>query len=116
MIAETVTDLFAPPASMPIVAVTAGVAFLAAGSIIISRGNVRGVTTGASMWLSGAIGLACGTGSRLLAVIGTGLTLMVLWIIRLTLKPLAHPDKDQATAPKGRQVLAAAFVARRPWG
>ncbi|MGR3747000.1 MULTISPECIES: MgtC/SapB family protein [unclassified Paracoccus (in: a-proteobacteria)] len=75
-------------------AVTAGVAFLAAGSIITSGGNVRGVTTGASMWLCGAIGLACGTGSGLLATMGTGLALVILWVIRQTLKPMAHHDRD----------------------
>ncbi|MGH8188663.1 MAG: MgtC/SapB family protein [Steroidobacteraceae bacterium] len=37
-------------------AVTAGVAFLAAGAIIQSRGNVHGLTTGANMWLAGALG------------------------------------------------------------
>lgn len=75
-------------------AVTAGVAFLAAGSIIISGGNVRGVTTGASMWLAGAVGLASGIGSGLLAVIGTALALAVLWLIRVVIKPLAHhPDE-----------------------
>lgn len=72
-------------------AVTAGVAFLAAGSIIISRGNVRGVTTGASMWLSGAIGLACGNGDGFLAVIATGLALLILWLIRLLITPMVQP-------------------------
>ena len=43
-------------------AVTAGVAFLAAGTIIMSRGRVLGLTTGASLWLAGAIGLATGMG------------------------------------------------------
>ena len=37
-------------------AVTAGVAFLAAGTIIQSRAQISGLTTGASMWLAGAIG------------------------------------------------------------
>lgn len=64
-------------------AVTAGVAFLAAGSIIISGGKARGVTTGASMWLAGAVGLASGTGDGTLAVLGTGLALLILWAIRL---------------------------------
>ena len=36
-------------------AMTAGVAFLAAGTIIQSRGAVQGLTTGASMWLAGAV-------------------------------------------------------------
>ena len=43
-------------------AVTAGVAFLAAGTIIQSRAQISGLTTGASMWLAGAVGVACGFG------------------------------------------------------
>ncbi len=43
-------------------AMTAGVAFLAAGMIVLSRGRVRNLTTGAGMWLAAAIGLAAGLG------------------------------------------------------
>lgn len=64
-------------------AVTAGVAFLAAGSIITSGGSVRGITTGASMWLCGAIGLTCGTGDLTLAVIVTVMAMIVLYLIRV---------------------------------
>ena len=59
-------------------AVTAGVAFLAAGAIIQSRGNVQGLTTGANMWLAGALGVACGAGYYVLAMIGTVFALIVL--------------------------------------
>ena len=59
-------------------AVTAGVAFLAAGAIIQSRGSVQGLTTGANMWLAGALGVACGAGYYVLAVIGTVFALIVL--------------------------------------
>lgn len=38
-------------------AVTAGVAFLAAGTIIQARQHVRGLTTGAGLWLVGAVRL-----------------------------------------------------------
>lgn len=62
-------------------AVTAGVAFLAAGSIITSRGSVKGLTTGASMWMVGAVGVACGLGEVMLAVSAVVITLVVLWII-----------------------------------
>ena len=62
-------------------AVTAGVAFLAAGTIIQSGGTVQGLTTGASMWLAGAVGLACGGGFYAIAVIGTLLALIVLYLI-----------------------------------
>lgn len=62
-------------------AVTAGVAFLAAGAIIQSRGAVRGLTTGANMWLAGALGVACGTGDYTLAAFGTVFALIVLVVL-----------------------------------
>jgi putative Mg2+ transporter-C (MgtC) family protein len=64
-------------------AVTAGVAFLAAGTIFTSRGEVHNITTGASMWLAGAIGLACGSGQMPLAAMATGIVLVVLYVLRL---------------------------------
>lgn len=60
-------------------AVTAGVAFLAAGAIIQSRGRVKGLTTGAAMWLAGALGLASGAGYYRI-----GLTTLALALIILT--------------------------------
>jgi putative Mg2+ transporter-C (MgtC) family protein len=62
-------------------AVTAGVAFLAAGAIIQSRGAVRGLTTGANMWLAGALGVACGAGDYTLAAFGTVFALLVLVVL-----------------------------------
>jgi putative Mg2+ transporter-C (MgtC) family protein len=59
-------------------AVTAGVAFLAAGVVIFTRGEVHGLTTGAGMWLAGAIGVACGLGLWQIALFGTLLALVVL--------------------------------------
>ncbi len=59
-------------------AVTAGVAFLAAGTIVQSRGSVSGLTTGAGMWLAGAIGAATGTGLFSIAVFVTLLAVAIL--------------------------------------
>lgn len=72
-------------------AVTAGVAFLAAGAIIQSRGNVRGLTTGANMWLAGALGVACGAGDYTLAAFGTVFAVIVLVVL----------GRLEATARKG---------------
>ncbi|QIE46197.1 MgtC/SapB family protein [Pseudohalocynthiibacter aestuariivivens] len=63
-------------------AVTAGVAFLAAGIIFTSGNKVRNTTTGASMWLAGGIGLACGSGQMPLAAMATGIVLVVLMVLR----------------------------------
>ncbi|MCQ0989095.1 MgtC/SapB family protein [Jiella marina] len=59
-------------------AITSGVAFLAAGAIIQAKGEVRGLTTGASLWLSGAVGLACGLGEFRIAILAVFVTLIVL--------------------------------------
>lgn len=80
-------------------AVTSGVAFLAAGSIIINGGSVRGVTTGASMWLCGAIGLACGIGDVALAGMATLMAVSVLYLIQILVKPVAQKIKDDDPPP-----------------
>jgi putative Mg2+ transporter-C (MgtC) family protein len=63
-------------------AVTAGVAFLAAGSIIQSRRGVQGLTTGAAMWMAGALGVCCGAGYYALAIIATLLTVVILVVLK----------------------------------
>ena len=63
-------------------AVTAGVAFLAAGVVIFTRGQVHGLTTGAGMWLAGAIGVASGLGLWQVALFATVLALVVLVLLQ----------------------------------
>ena len=63
-------------------AVTAGVAFLAAGVVIFTRGEVHGLTTGAGMWLAGAIGVACGLGFWQIALLATIIALVVLGLLQ----------------------------------
>lgn len=63
-------------------AVTAGVSFLAAGTIIHGSGKVRGLTTGAGIWLAGAIGVASGAGYFFIALLGTFLALVIFVAMR----------------------------------
>jgi putative Mg2+ transporter-C (MgtC) family protein len=73
-------------------AVTAGVAFLAAGSIIFARGKVQGLTTGAGLWLAGAIGLAAGLGFWQIAAFATLLALVILGLMHQMEKHLGRLD------------------------
>lgn len=67
-------------------AVTAGIAFLGAGAIFRSRGSVHGLTTGAGMWLAGAVGIATALGYY-----GIGLMVAVFAVLVLAaLKRFAH--------------------------
>ncbi len=63
-------------------AVTAGVAFLAAGTIIQGRNSVRGLTTGAGMWMAGALGVAVGAGHYLLAILAAFLAFVILRFVQ----------------------------------
>ena len=73
-------DVTADPIRI-IEAVTSGVAFLAAGAIIRGRGGVQGLTTGANMWLAGALGVACGSGYYAIAGIATVFAILVLVVL-----------------------------------
>lgn len=58
-----------------------GIGFLGAGCIIQSRGSVQGITTGASIWIAGAIGVACGIGTLALAGMVTLLALIIVTVL-----------------------------------
>lgn len=80
-------------------AITAGVAFLAAGFIVFRGGSVRGLTTGAGMWLAGAIGLAAGLGLWLVAGLSCLLGTLVLALMRrleVRFKPRRRPRERTA--------------------
>ncbi|MFW5437645.1 MgtC/SapB family protein [Paenibacillus apiarius] len=61
--------------------VVSGVGFLGAGTIIRNGTSVKGLTTAASLWVSAAIGLACGAGFISAALAGCGLSLVALWVL-----------------------------------
>ena len=42
--------------------IVSGIGFLGAGVIFVNNDTVRGLTTAATVWLSAAIGMACGAG------------------------------------------------------
>ncbi len=62
-------------------AVVAGIAFLGAGTIIRGQDGIRGITTGASMWVAGAVGIATGLGYYALAALTTIFAVTVLFVI-----------------------------------
>src|SRR5947208_16508245 len=80
--------------------VVAGIGFLGAGSIFLSRdtNTVKGLTTAATVWLVAAIGMACGAGLLAVAVVATVLGLIVLIVLRLVehlLLPHQHSTKQR---------------------
>ena len=67
--------------------VVGGIGFLGAGSIIQARGNVQGITTGASIWIAGAVGVSSGVGNLPLAGLVAAFALV-------TVAVLGHFEKE----------------------
>jgi len=62
--------------------VVSGIGFIGAGTIILRREIVRGLTTAASIWAVAAIGLAVGGGMYLAALVATVLALVILAAVK----------------------------------
>jgi len=62
---------------------TAGIGFLGAGAIIkqAKEDDIRGLTTAASIWTVAAIGVACGLGREMTAVVATVFSLVILQLL-----------------------------------
>lgn len=94
------TELTNPDPIRAIEAVTAGIAFLGAGAIFQQRGSVQGLTTGAGMWLAGALGVTVALGYYLIAVVVAVIALVVL----AALRAFAHRvvgKNERSTEPNG---------------
>lgn len=74
--------------------IVTGVGFLGAGAIIKrgSEEDVQGLTTAAGVWMTAAIGIACGLGREATAALSTLLALVVLGLLpRLVTHVLDRP-------------------------
>lgn len=89
--------------------VVSGIGFIGAGTIIIHRQLVRGLTTAASLWASAGIGLASGAGMYLVAGAATVLTLIGLEGLNLVFRRLGQRRIMLVFSAADRNVLNEAF-------
>jgi putative Mg2+ transporter-C (MgtC) family protein len=70
--------------------IVAGIGFLGGGTIFLSRQNekVKGLTTAATIWVIAAVGIACGVGMILAALVTTGMMLFILFLLPLAEKSI----------------------------
>jgi putative Mg2+ transporter-C (MgtC) family protein len=80
-------EMVHPTASMDpvlrvIQGIMAGIGFLGGGVILRDDSNhsVHGLTTAASLWVASCLGIGCGAGQWMTALIALGLTLLVLTV------------------------------------
>jgi putative Mg2+ transporter-C (MgtC) family protein len=79
--------------------VVSGIGFLGAGTIVVRKQSVHGLTTAASVWAVAAIGLAAGGALYIAAIAATAIMLFILAVM----KPLedrlsGHGHLEQRTA------------------
>ena len=86
--------------------VVSGIGFIGGGVIFMRRDVVRGLTTAASVWLTAALGMACGAGLPLLAL-ATALGHFVIMFVFPKLA--AYIPRERRTATK----LQIAYQERR---
>ena len=73
-----------------------GIGFIGAGTVMRHGSSVSGITTAATLWVCAAIGMCCGCGEYLTAIITSIATLVVLIVIRkleknfLSKRTMAH--------------------------
>ena len=80
VVAASIADASAETVSRVIQGLVTGVGFIGAGVILHhdAERRVVGLTTAASIWVAAALGVACGGGDWVTALLGLGLTLAVL--------------------------------------
>jgi len=66
------------PARIPSYVIS-GIGFLGAGTIIVHRGSVKGLTTAASVWVAAGLGLTIGAGMYFAAFLTTAIVLLTLY-------------------------------------
>lgn len=69
-----------------------GMGFIGGGAILRLQDSVKGTATAASLWITGAIGVAAGVGSYDVAVMLSAVTIFTLWALQPLKRPDAAPD------------------------
>lgn len=89
--------------------IVSGVGFLGAGLIFVRRDSVRGLTTAAAVWVTAAVGAACGAGLPVLAGAATCIYLIVATVFPKLARQLPHSSSAMSVVrvryPDGKGVL-----------
>ncbi len=95
--------------------IVSGIGFIGGGVIFMRRDVVRGLTTAASVWLTAALGMACGAGLPVLAVATTVGHVIIMFVFP---KLVQYLPRERRTATKlriayedGRGLLRTVLVA-----
>jgi putative Mg2+ transporter-C (MgtC) family protein len=89
--AETMTATSPEAMARIIEGLITGMGFIGGGAILRRENSVKGTATAASLWITGAIGVAVGLGSYDVALMLSAATVVTLWL----LPPLKRLTSDE---------------------
>jgi putative Mg2+ transporter-C (MgtC) family protein len=94
--------------------IVSGIGFIGGGVIFMRRDAVRGLTTAASVWLTAAIGMACGAGLPLLAIATMLLHVVIMFVFPKITERLPRQGRTTSTLriayADGRGLLRSVLV------
>lgn len=74
--------------------IVTGIGFIGAGTIIFQRHVIRGLTTASGLWVTSAIGMACGAGMYELSIATTILVLICLELLNIIIPRYGKKDAN----------------------
>ena len=90
--------------------VVSGIGFLGAGIIVFQRNVIRGLTTAAGLWVTAAIGMACGVGQFYMAVLVTLLILIGLEVLNRLIPHIGSSSVQLSFSSPSRKDVADAIM------
>ncbi len=72
--------------------IVVGLGFIGGGVIFQTKDTVHGLTTAASIWVAGAIGLMVGIGAYAFAIATAVIVVLILWFGKMEKKFLPHEN------------------------
>ena len=90
--------------------VVSGIGFLGAGIIVFQRNVIRGLTTAAGLWVTAAIGMACGVGQFYMAVLVTLLILIGLEVLNRFIPHIGSSSVQLSFSSPSRKDVADAIM------
>ena len=85
--------------------VVSGIGFIGAGTIILQKQIVRGLTTAAGIWATAGIGLAVGAGMYVIGIAATLLTLAGLELLSILFKSVGMKSSMITFSPPNKDIL-----------
>jgi putative Mg2+ transporter-C (MgtC) family protein len=95
--------------------IVSGIGFIGGGVIFVRKDVVRGLTTASTVWLTAAVGMACGAGLVVLALVTFAGNMIVVMVFPALERSLPHsrwaPSRLQVSYQDGKGILRGVLVA-----